>query len=84
MDTEETTTEPTQDAEDHIKSVITAISAGDNVSAGDSFNQVMQAKRDSALEIRKTTMSGNLFTPPEPTSGIDTGITGDPAEVGEE
>ena len=84
METETTTTEPTQDAEEHIKSVITAISAGDNVSAGDSFNQVMQAKRDAALETRKTDLSGNLFTLPEPTSGIDTGITGDPAEVEEE
>ena len=84
MDTETTTTEFTPDTEDHTKSVITAISAGDNVSAGDSFMKGMQAKRDAAFETRKIDLAGKLFTLPEPTSGIDTGITGDPAEVEEE
>jgi hypothetical protein len=67
-----------------VQDVIKAISGGDNVAAQASFDQVMQMKMQDALSAKKIDMAGNMFTPPEPTAGIDTGITGDPAEVEEE
>lgn len=77
METEKSTDNGVQD-------VIKAISGGDNVAAQASFDQVMQMKMQDALSAKKIDMAGNMFTPPEPTAGIDTGITGDPAEVEEE
>ena len=77
-----TSAEPTGNGE--IKAVIDAISGGNNVAAQSSFDQVMQTKLKTALDSKTVELAGNLFTPPEPTAGIDTGITGDPAEVEEE
>ena len=77
-----TSSEPTQDSE--IKAVVDAIAGGNNVAAQQSFDQIMQTKIKTALDSKTVELAGNLFTPPEPTSGIDTGITGDPAEVEEE
>ena len=77
-----TSSEPTQDSD--IKAVVNAIAGGDNVAAQQSFDQIMQTKMKTALDSKTVDLAGNLFTPPEPTAGIDTGITGDPAEVEEE
>ena len=77
-----TSSEPTQNSD--IKAVVDAIAGGNNVAAQQSFDQIMQTKLKTALNSKTVELAGNLFTPPEPTSGIDTGITGDPAEVEEE
>lgn len=75
-------TQASTDAE--LKDVISAIAGGDNVAAQASFDQVMQLKKQDALTAHKLDMSGNMFQPPEPNPGQDTGISGDPAEVEEE
>ena len=67
-----------------LKDVINAISGGDNVAAQKSCDQVMQLKQQDALNAHKQDMAGNMFQPPEPNPGQDTGISGDPAEVEEE
>ena len=67
-----------------LKDVIDAISGGNNVAAQKSFDQVMQLKQQDALNAQKQDMASNMFQPPEPNPGQDTGITGDPAEVEEE
>jgi len=82
MEETEVVIEPTSDSQ--TKAIVDAIAGGDNVAAATSFDQAMQAKVNDALEKRKQEFSTNMFTPPEPTTGIDTGITGDPAEVSEE
>jgi|TARA_Y100001949_G_scaffold153762_1_gene140903 hypothetical protein len=76
--------ESEKSTDNDIQNVIKAISGGDNIAAQASFDQVMQMKTQDALSAQKLDMAGNMFTPPEPTAGIDTGITGDPAEVEEE
>ena len=78
----EVSTEPV--ADDNLERITKQIAGGDNVNAEKSLDQALQMKKDSALERRKLELAANLFTPPEPTTGIDTGITGDPAEVPEE
>ena len=77
-----TSSEPTQNSD--IKAVVDAIAGGNNVAAQQSFDQIMQTKLKTALNSKTVELAGNLFNPPEPTAGIDTGITGDPAEVEEE
>jgi len=77
-----TSSEPTQNSD--IKAVVDAIAGGNNVAAQQSFDQIMQTKLKTALNSKTVELAGNLFTPPEPTAGIDTGITGDPTEVEEE
>ena len=47
-----------------IKAVIDAIAGGNNVAAQSSFDQLMQTKRDTALELRKTELATGLFSPP--------------------
>ena len=74
-------TETTKDSE--IKAVVDALAGGDNVKAQASFDQVMQMKKDAAIETHKQEFASNLFQPPESSPGHDTGITGDPAEVEE-
>ena len=56
-------TEKTTDSD--IKAVIDAISGGNNVAAQSSFDQIMQTKRDIALDVRKTELATSLFSPPE-------------------
>tara|TARA_B110001454_G_C12492472_1_gene339102 strand:+ start:185 stop:424 length:240 start_codon:yes stop_codon:yes gene_type:complete len=72
-------TQASSDAD--LKDVINAIAGGDNVAAQKSFDQVMQLKKQEALDGYKLNMASNMFQPPEPNPGQDTGITGDPAEV---
>ena len=55
-------TEKTIDSD--IKTVIDAIAGGNNVAAQSSFDQLMQTKRDTALELRKTELATGLFSPP--------------------
>ena len=55
-------TEKTIDSD--IKAVIDAIAGGNNVAAQSSFDQIMQTKRDTALELRKTELATSLFSPP--------------------
>ena len=55
-------TEKTTDSD--IKAVIDAIAGGNNVAAQSSFDQIMQTKRDTALELRKTELATGLFSPP--------------------
>ena len=56
-------TEKTIDSD--IKAVVDAIAGGNNVAAQSSFDQIMQTKRDTALEVRKTELATSLFSPPE-------------------
>ena len=67
-----------------LKDVISAIAGGDNVAAQNSFDQVMQLKKQGVMDAHKLELAGNMFQPPEANPGTDTGITGDPAEVAEE
>ena len=55
-------TEKTTDSD--IKAVIDAIAGGNNVAAQSSFDQIMQTKKDTALELRKTELATGLFSPP--------------------
>ena len=55
-------TEKTIDSD--IKAVIDAIAGGNNVAAQSSFDQIMQTKKDTALELRKTELATSLFSPP--------------------
>ena len=55
-------TEKTIDSD--IKTVIDAIAGGNNVAAQSSFDQIMQTKKDTALELRKTELATGLFSPP--------------------
>ena len=55
-------TEKTIDSD--IKTVIDAIAGGNNVAAQSSFDQLMQTKMDTALELRKTELATGLFSPP--------------------
>ena len=56
-------TEKTIDSD--IKAVVDAIAGGNNVAAQSCFDQIMQTKRDTALEVRKTELATSLFSPPE-------------------
>jgi|TARA_Y100000310_G_C20140361_1_gene559978 hypothetical protein len=67
-----------------LKDVVSAIAGGDNVAAQKSFDQIMQMKKQDALSAQKLDMASNMFQPPEPNPGQDTGISGDPAEMEEE
>ena len=51
--------------------------------ANAAFNTVLQQKREDAWINTKHEFARTAFdaSPPEDTAGIDTGITGDPAEV---
>ena len=56
-------TEITKDSD--IKAVVTALSGGDNIAAQASFDQVMQMKKDAALEIKKGELAAAVFVKPE-------------------
>ena len=45
-------------------SIIRAIAKGDVVGAGTSFEDIMDAKKQAALELRKQDFAGQLFNPP--------------------
>ena len=50
MDTEKST-------DSDIQAVVNAISGGDNVAAQASFDQIMQTKRDAALDVKKAELA---------------------------
>ena len=63
MEQETVSTEPSTD--DDIKAVVSAIAGGDNVAAQASIDQIMQTKRDVALDLKKAEFAGSLFTAQE-------------------
>ena len=73
-----------------VKSMVDGIVAGDLNQATAHFNaafdSALQQKREDAWVNTKHEFARTAFdaSPPEPTAGIDTGFTGDPAEVEEE
>ena len=58
MDTEKST-------DSDIQAVVNAISGGDNVAAQASFDQIMQTKRDAALDVKKAELAAAVFVAPE-------------------
>jgi|TARA_R110002050_G_scaffold2339_1_gene13798 hypothetical protein len=64
-----------------VRDVVDAVTSGDLNAANAAFDSALQQKREDAWVNTKHEFARNAFDPPEPTAGIDTGITGDPAEV---
>ena len=66
-----------------VRDVVDAVTSGDLNAANAAFNTVLQQKREDAWVNTKHEFARTAFdaSPPEATAGIDTGITGDPAEV---
>ena len=64
------------------KDVVAAVVQGDLNAANDAFDQVITAKREAGWEVAKADFARTVFDAPaeEP---VDTGISGDPAEVEE-
>ena len=62
--TETTTVEPTEAPD--TSSIIDAIRQGDIVGAGTSFEDIMQQKKQAALDARKQDFATSLFGEPEP------------------
>ena len=60
--TETTTVEPTETPD--TSSIISAISKGDTIGAGTSFEDIMIAKKQHALELRKQDFASTLFNKP--------------------
>ena len=61
--TETTTVEPTETPD--TSSIISAISKGDTIGAGTSFEDIMQQKKQDALNLRKQEFAASLFIAPE-------------------
>ena len=71
----------------NLKKMIDNIADGDMASAGDAFMAAADLRRGDAWVQAKTDYAQRAFKEVDlgqPTSGIDTGITGNPAEVEEE
>ena len=67
--------------------MIDKVADGDMAAAGDAFNAAADAARTDAWKQAKIDYAQKAFKEVDlgqETSGIDTGITGDPAEVEEE
>ena len=64
-----------------VRDVVDAVTSGDLNAANAAFDTALQKKREDAWVNTKHEFARTAFDPPEPTAGIDTGITGDPAEV---
>ena len=66
-----------------VRDVVDAVTSGDLNAANAAFDTVLQQKKEDAWVNTKHEFARTAFdaSPPEPTAGIDTGITGDPAEV---
>jgi len=66
-----------------VRDVVDAVTSGDLNAANAAFDTVLQQKKEDAWVNTKHEFARTAFdaSPPEPTTGIDTGITGDPAEV---
>jgi len=61
--TDTTTVEPTEMPD--ASSIISAISKGDTIGAGTSFEDIMQQKKQDALNLRKQEFAASLFNAPE-------------------
>jgi hypothetical protein len=55
----EVSTEPVADSD--LERITKQIAGGDNVNAEKSFNQVLQMKKDSALERKKLELAADMF-----------------------
>ena len=68
----------------NLKKMIDNVADGDMAAAGDAFNAAADAKRTAAWQQAKIDYAQRAFKEVDlgqVTSGVDTGITGDPAEV---
>ena len=71
----------------NLKKMIDNVADGDMAAAGDAFMAAADSRRSDAWKQAKIDYAQNAFKEVDlgqETSGIDTGITGDPAEVQEE
>ena len=68
----------------YVKVMVDNVADGDLASAADAFDAAVQGKVAAHVANYKSVVANNSFQLPEPTAGIDTGITGAPAEVEEE
>ena len=73
-----------QNLPSYVKVMVDKVGEGDLASAADAFDAAVQGKVTAHIANYKEVIAKNSFEPPEPTAGIDTGITGDPEEVEEE
>ena len=73
-----------QNLPSYVKVMVDNDSDGDLASAADAFDAAVQGKVTAHIANYKSVIAKNSFEPPEPTAGIDTGITGAPEEVEEE
>ena len=66
-----------------VKGMVDSITTGDLSAANDAFDAILTAKRESEWTNQKQDFARTAFEPVEqPTAEpVDTGITGDPAEV---
>jgi phage head maturation protease len=71
------------DSTTSVRDVVDAVTTGDLNAANTAFDAVLKQKREDAWVNTKHEFARTAFdaSPPEATAGIDTGITGDPAEV---
>ena len=68
----------------NLKKMIDNVADGDMAAAGDAFNAAADARRADTWKQAKIDYAQNAFKEVDlglETSGVDTGITGDPAEV---
>ena len=73
-----------QNLPSYVKIMVDRVGEGDLASAADAFDAAVQGKVSAHIANYRSVVATNSFQLPEPTAGIDTGITGDPAEVSEE
>ena len=73
-----------QNLPSYVNVMVDKVSAGDLASAADAFDAAVQDKVTAHIANYKSVVAKNSFELPEPTAGIDTGITGAPEEVEEE
>ena len=66
---------------EHINTMVDKVGDGDLAAANAAFDNAVKDKVGVQITNYKAALAQNSFTPPEPTSGQDTGITGDPAEL---
>jgi len=69
-----------------VKDMVDSITTGDLSAANDAFDAILTAKREGEWANAKQDFARTAFEPvSEPTAEpVDTGISGDPAEVEEE
>ena len=73
-----------QNLPNHVNIMVDRVGEGDLASAADAFDAAVQNKVTTHIANYKSVIAQNSFELPEPTAGIDTGITGAPEEVEEE